>query len=255
VLHSWLMIQDLALALRVQALDRKIASLENEIATLPKYIAEIEKKLDTHRRRLEADRAALAANQRDRKKLEGDIQVHEQKISKLKDQMLQAKTNEQYKAFQNEIAYIEAEIRKAEDRILDLMEQSEPLEKNVKTAEVELNKEQQEVEAEKTRARERTAADKKEHAERQAERASMTGEMDPNFYATYERIRKKTKNTPIADATEGRCDACQIALRPQFFQDLRRGDSIMFCESCGRILTYNPIIDVSTDVETSQQTA
>ena len=249
------MLQDLALALRLQALDRKIASLENEIATLPKHIAEIEKKLESHTRRLEADRAALAANQRDRKKLEGDIQLHEQKVSKLKDQMLQAKTNEQYKAFQNEIAYAEGEVRKCEDKILDLMEQSEPLEKNQKAAEDDLKNEQQQVEGEKTRARERTIVDKKELAALQSERGSIAAQMMPSFYAEYERIRKKTKNHPIADATEGRCDACQITLRPQFFQDLRRGDKIMFCESCGRILTYNPVVDVSPDISASQQIA
>jgi len=249
------MLPDLALALRLQALDRKIASLETEIATLPKHIAEIEKKLETHTRRLEADRAALTANQRDRKKLEGDIQLHEQKLSKLRDQMSAAKTNEQYKAFQHEIAYIEAEIRKAEDKILELMEQAEPLDKNVKAAETALKVEQKDVEAEKTRARERTSVDQKELAEQRGERQTVAGQMDPKFYAEYERVRKKTKNTPIADATEGRCSACQIALRPQFFQDLRRADRVMFCESCGRILTYNPVIDVSSDVAASQQLA
>jgi predicted nucleic acid-binding Zn-ribbon protein len=249
------MLQDLALALRLQALDRKIASLENEIATLPKHIAEIEKRLESHTRRLEMDRAALSANQRDRKRLEGDIQMHQQKISKLRDQMLQAKTNEQYRAFQNEIAYIEAEIRKAEDRILDLMEQSEPLEKNVKAAEAELKTQQQHVEAEKKAARERTTADQNELGQVRQERTKVAAEMTPRFYADYERIRKKTKNTPIADATEGRCDACQIALRPQFFQDLRRGDQIMYCESCGRILTYTPAIDIGSDIAASRQTA
>jgi predicted nucleic acid-binding Zn-ribbon protein len=249
------MLQDLALALRLQALDRKIANLQNEIATLPKHIAEIEKRLESHARRLEAGKAALAANQRDRKKLEGDVQVHQQKVSKLKDQMLEAKTNEQYRAFQHEIEYAEGEVRKAEDKILDLMEQSEPLEKNLKTAEMELKKEQQHVEAEKNRARERTAADQKALAETTAERKSAVGEMDPKIYAHYERIRKKTKGTVVADATDGRCDACQIALRPQFFQDLRRGDQVMFCESCGRMLTYNPIVDIQSDVAASQQTA
>ena len=53
--------------------------------------------------------------------------MHDAQISKLKNQMLGAKTNEQYKAFQNEIAYAEGEIRESEDRILDLMEQSELL--------------------------------------------------------------------------------------------------------------------------------
>ena len=60
-------------------------------------------------------RAALTANQKDRKRLEDDIKVHEQKISKLKDQTLQAKTNEQYRAFQNEIDYAQREIRKCEE--------------------------------------------------------------------------------------------------------------------------------------------
>ena len=67
--------------------------------------------------------------------MEGEIQVHEQKISKLKDQMAQAKTNEQYRAFQNEIDYAKKEIRKAEDRILELMTEAEPLDLNVKRAE------------------------------------------------------------------------------------------------------------------------
>ncbi len=249
------MLQDLALALRLQALDRSLASLETEIATLPKHIAEIEKRLESHTRRLDADRAALAANQRDRKKLEGDVQVQEQKISKLKSQTLEAKTNEQYRAFQNEIAYAEGEIRKTEDKILELMEQSERLEKNAKAAEAALRQESQHVESEKTRARERTAVDQKELAGQRAERKSITDQMDPKLYTHYERIRKKTKGTAIADATDGRCDACQIALRPQFFQDLRRGDQIMFCESCGRILTYNPILDISSDIAASQQTA
>ncbi len=249
------MLQDLALALRLQALDRKIATLENEIATLPKHIAEIEKALETHTRRLEADRAALAANQRDRKKLEGDIQLHEQKISKLRDQMLGAKTNEQYKAFQNEIAYAESETRKAEDKILDRMEQSEALEKNVKAAESSLKEEQQHVEREKTVARERTGVDRTELAANQNDRKAVVAQLTPTFYTEYERIRKKTKNTPIADATDGRCSACQISLRPQFFQDLRRGDKIMQCESCGRFLTFNPVIDVETDLSASRQTA
>ena len=130
------MIPDLLLAIHLQSLDQGIAELEREIAALPKHIAEIERQLDQHLRRLEADRSALSGNQKERKKLESDVQLEEQKISKLKDQMLQAKTNEVYRAFQHEIEFCEKEIRKFEDRILDLMSESEALEKNVRAAEV-----------------------------------------------------------------------------------------------------------------------
>lgn len=249
------MLKDLAFALRLQAVDRKIVSLEAEIATLPKHVAEIEKKLEAHTRQLEKDRAALAANGRDRRQLEGEVQVHQQKISKLRDQSLQAKTNEQYRAFQNEISYAEGEIRKAEDRIIELMERSEALDKNVAVSDVDLKKQTQHVEAEKKIARDRTALDQRQLSEVSAERKSIVAQIEPGFYATYERIRKKTKNTPIADATDGRCEACRISLRPQLFQDLRRGDQILLCESCGRILTYNPIVDVGSDLAASQQTA
>jgi predicted nucleic acid-binding Zn-ribbon protein len=247
--------QDLVLALRLQAIDRKIANLEAEIAALPKHIAEIEKKLEAHARRLDSDRTGLAANQRDRKKLDGEIQIHQQKISKLREQMAGAKNNEQYKAFQNEIAYAEGEIRKAEDRILQLMEQAEPLDSAVKAADTALKAEQKQVEAEKIRARDRSAADGQAVAIHRTERKVVADQMAPDFYKEYERLRKKTKNRPIADATEGRCDLCQMSLRPQFFQDLRRGDKVMYCESCGRILTYNPVVDVAGDASAAKQIA
>src|SRR5437879_12618601 len=110
---------DLRLVVRLQEIDNRLGDLAREIATLPKHVAEIEKKLASHERKLEADRAALLANQKERKKCEGDIQVQEQKISKLKDQMQSAKTNDVFKAFQHEIQFCQKEIRKAEDRILD----------------------------------------------------------------------------------------------------------------------------------------
>src|SRR6185295_11764332 len=166
------MLPDIASAVRLQELDLRLTDLTKEIASLPKHIAEIEKRLESHQRKLEADRAALSANQKDRRKHEGDIQMQEQKISKLKDQMLQAKTNDQYKAFQHEIGFCETEIRRAEDRILDLMAESEALEKNVKTAEGALKVEKAEVEAAKQQARERTEADQRGVNELQATRKS-----------------------------------------------------------------------------------
>src|SRR6266852_8606124 len=234
------MLPDLKLALRLQDIDNRIAELIKEVSSLPKHIAEIEKKLESHERKLEADRAALTANQKDRKRLEGEIQIQQQKISKLKDQMLEAKTNEQYRAFQHEIDYCETEIRRAEDRMLELMGESEPLERNVKTAETALKQEKGQVEAEKQQARERTAGDQKELDQLQAERKRTASQMTPKVMANYERVRKLRRGIAVAEAVDGRCSQCQMALRLQFFQDLRRDEQVMYCESCSRILYYNP---------------
>ncbi len=234
------MVPDLKLVIRLQDLDTRIHSLQAEITSLPKHIAHIEKALESHLRRLEADRAALAANQRERKRLEGEIQTQEQKMSKLRDQMLQAKTNEQYAAFRHEIEYCETEVRKHEDRILELMSEAEPLEQNVKSAETALAKEKQQVEGEKNAARDRSAQDKRQLEELKKERAGIVASVTPAVYSSYQRIRAARKGIAVAEAIEGACSACHMALRLQFFQDLRLADQVMFCESCGRIIYCNP---------------
>ncbi len=238
------MVEEVEQALRVEDADKRLHDLNAEIAALPKRVAAIERQLEAHLRKLEADRAALSANHKERKQRELDVLTHQQKISKLRDQTLQAKTNEQYRAFQHEIEFCETEIRKAEDRTLDLMSEAEPLEAAVKAAEVALAEERKLVDAEKKSALERTAVDKKQLEELTAQRQTLFAAMSPRLRQTYERLRKKHPGGPIvADATDGRCHACQMVLRPQYFQQLKRATEAMFCESCGRILRYAPAVD------------
>src|SRR5258706_7601185 len=190
---------DTHLVIHLQSLDQRMAALDKEVAALPKHVAAIEKTLESHVRKLEADRAALAANQKERKLLEGEIVMLQQKISKLRDQMLGAKTNEQYRAFQHEIEYCEKEIRKHEDRILDLMGESEPLEVNVKKADAALKQEKHQVESEKAHARDATAKDEKLLQELQAEREAAVTALKPAVYSTYVRIRKKWSGAVVAE--------------------------------------------------------
>src|SRR5579885_728253 len=200
------MLPDLQLAVRLQDLDNRVAELTREIAALPKHTHEIEKKLEIHERKLEADRAALSANQKERKQMEGEIQVQEQKISKLRGQMLDA----------------------------------EPLDRNLIAAEAALKQEKSQVEAEKQEARQRTAADQKQLDELQAERKKVVAGMNPNLYRHYERVRRGRRGLAVVEAVDGRCTGCHMAMRLQFFQDLKHSSQVLTCESCGRILYYNP---------------
>lgn len=232
------MLPDVEVAVRLQAIDLRISDLQKEIAALPKYVAEIEKKLSAHERRLEKDRAALAANQKERKRLEIEVQMFEAKITKLRDQMLGAKNNEQYRAFQNEIDFAGKEIKGCEDKVLDLMAESETLDKSVKSAQAALKEERLIVDADKARAEKRTAEDRKRVSELLAERAADAASMTPKAIATYEKIRK-ARGIAVSEAVDGRCSQCHISLRPQFMQELKRGEAIRTCESCGRILYWN----------------
>ncbi len=245
------MAPDIELVIKLQRLDNRITELRREIAALPNHIAEIEKTLTAHQRKLEADQAALAANQKERRKLENDVQALEEKISRLKDQMLEAKTNEQYRAFQKEIDYCENEIRKGEDRILDLMAASEPLEERLADAERELEKEKEHAKREKKAAQEKVEAARKLLEQHRLERQQTAAGLNSRIYSIYERLRKKYHGAVVAEGNGGKCSACNIALRPQFYQDLKRATEPMVCESCGRLLYYNPTADQESEAQLS----
>jgi hypothetical protein len=237
---------DLRGALQLQHLDARATELKREIDSLPKHIAEIERTLASHIRKLEADKAALAANGASRKKLDGDVQTQQQKISKLRDQMMGAKTNEQYRAFQHEISYCEDAIRKAEDQILSLMEAAESLESNVKSSQAALAEEKKSVEAEKAQAKARTAADQEELAKVLAERAETRKTLPAALAKEYDRLRVKHKEGfALAEAKDGMCQACHMIMRPQLWQDVRT-DAIVACENCKRILYYESVTDVDS---------
>lgn len=127
---------------------------------------------------------------------------------------------------------------------------SETLDKNVKAAEVALKEEKQQVEAEKDRARSRTASDQQFLLQVKEERAGLVVALDPKLLQQYERIRKKWNGRAVADATDGRCASCQISMRPQYFQDLKKAEKLLTCESCGRILYYNPPVNLEHEMHT-----
>ena len=237
---------DTHLVIQLQSLDQRISALDREIATLPKHIAAIEKTLEIASAKAGGrSRRPHRQPERIRKKLDGEIQVHQQKISKLRDQMLGAKTNEQYRAFQHEIEFAEKEIRKAEDRILELMGESEALDQNVKTAEAALKEEKSAVEAEKARARERTASDQAELDQLRAERKDASAKLPASVRAMYDKILKKWNGSVIAEAVGGRCAACQLMIRPQHMQDIKRAEALLRpAKTAAWFLYYNPPVHI-----------
>lgn len=219
--------------------DDEIARLEAEIAELPKRVAAIEQKLARTQAQLEAAKKAIADDAAEKRRQETAIQDLQGKISKYREQQLAVKTNEQYKALTHEVQFAEQEIRKHEDRILELMLDSEERERALKAAETELKAETAEIEKEKTSARERTAEDQAQLKDWRARRDQLRTGVADSYLMHYDRLRKSRRNA-LAGVREQICLACNVMLRPQTYNELRSGEMLITCDSCGRILYYDP---------------
>ncbi len=240
----------------LQRADSEIARLKAEIAALPKRVAAIEAKLAGSKAEVEQAQAALKNNDSTRRRHESEIQALQQKISKYRDQQLEVKTNEQYKALAHEIGFAEKEIRSLEDKILEAMVDSEGQEKKLKSAEADLKAETAEIEKEQAEARARTAEDEKQLAEWTSQRARLRSVIDPDVLPHYERV-VKLRGTGLAEVRDDqKCSACHVMLRPQKFNDLRADGQVLTCDSCGRILMYvaSPAAGVPAGQETPAET-
>jgi uncharacterized protein len=233
------MLPDIENLLKLQEADREIRRLQDEIAELPKRVTAIEQKLVGTKAQLEKAQAALKVDEATRRKHETAITDLRGKISKYRDQSLDVKTNDQYKALLHEIQFAEKEIAAIEDKILELMVNADSRDKEVKAAQAELKAETAEIETEKEQARQRTAEDRRLLAEWQGKRDGLRTGIDADLLRHYERV-SKFRGSGISEVRDHKCMACQVMLRPQTYNDVRSGKETVFCDSCQRILYFNP---------------
>jgi predicted nucleic acid-binding Zn-ribbon protein len=242
------MLPDIEKLLELQEADKEIRKLRDEVAALPKRMAVIEQKLAGTKAHLEKVQLAAKADEASRKKFEANIKDLQGKISKYRDQSLDVKTNEQYKAIMNEIQFAEQEVRLNEDRILEVMVNVDAREKDVKAAQAELKAETDAIEKEKEEARKVTAEDQKKLTDWNAKRDALRHGISEDTLRQYERVAK-FRGTGLAEVRDQKCMGCQVMLRPQTYNEVRNGEKVMVCESCSRVYYFNPANEVKPEVE------
>jgi uncharacterized protein len=236
---------DLEKLIVLQGLDVEAKRLREEMTALPKHVAGLEakSKATVGQRAVVVD--LIAKEEVLRRRQELDVKDYQAKIAKVRKQLDQATTTVQVTAFEHEIGFAQAEVSRLEDAELESMERSEGLEAQKALADEAVASDERMLERERGRAAETIAADKAALAEVEKQRAAVRPEIGENALSTYDRI-SKSKGTAVAEALNQKCMACQMMLRPQKWNDLRdraNDETMMTCESCGRLLYYDPARD------------
>jgi predicted nucleic acid-binding Zn-ribbon protein len=226
--------------LELQQVDARIAAVRAEVAALPKEVARIESKLAGSKAAVEAAQAAMKADETARRKHESDIKDQQEKISKYRDQSLKVKTNQEYKALLTEIEHAEGEIRKLEDKILEIMVAADARKEGLKQAEATLKADTAANEKEKEHARQQTAEDEKQLDELNTQRKQLRAGVGEETLTHYDRVLKLRGSVMAAVYEDESCSGCRVRLRPQVFQDVMSNDQIVTCFYCNRILYYVP---------------
>ncbi|HKX31180.1 MAG TPA: C4-type zinc ribbon domain-containing protein [Blastocatellia bacterium] len=151
---------------------------------------------------------------------------------------MKATNEKEYTTAVREIDVARKAIGLLETEVLKLMERTEKLEAQVKERTPEM--ESRRVEVDRQIAEWSAAAEIHQQRlnELTAQRNLRLRALGAEARGTYERLSKMRSGFALAEARDWSCLTCRMKIRPQVFNDIRRGDKIITCENCGRILYF-----------------
>ena len=232
---------ELAQLIALQNADTNIRKLQTEIESIPERRAEIEREFDQRAFEIRGLEQRRDSARHERARLETDVFEQKNRADRADRNLMAAKKPDEYTAAIREADAARKQISALETQILEQMEVFEQAEK-------ELKERAPEVEKLGADMRERFAAfdeqGKRQEQELQlarTERERLLNDLPKPMSALYKRISARIRDgIAVAEARNGACTACYMALRPQVMADVRRGDQVITCDNCNRILYYAP---------------
>mgnify|MGYP001106445530 CR=1 FL=1 len=222
----------------LQEMDKEIAGVQQTLAKLPEELSRVEQVLADLRAAQAVARQELEELGRRRRELEAEVADLEAGILASRQRLMEIKSNIEYKAMLKEIAFKEDQRDQKETLVLELLEKMEAGQQELATLNQRLA-EQEEVLARVTaKVEAETQRLQAQMAELEEKRQNLRQSVPAALLKRYEFIRSRRNGSAIAEVQEGVCLGCHMNILPQQFIDLQKGEEMLQCPHCQRILYW-----------------
>ncbi len=230
------MLPEIEQLLIIQDRDQKITKLNSDIERLPLEEQQAKQRLKSVIESVNSAESEIKGNEVEISKIELDIDTRKDSITKLKNQQLETKKNEEFAAMEHSINNYHNEISKLEDSQLELMEKGEELNTSLKEANDIHAKEQKVVDAELAIIKERKIQFSKKIEELKSDREKIASSIDNDLLDQYNRIFKSKKGVAVSELVNDICSGCHMKVTPTTAGMVRAEKVVSTCDQCGRIL-------------------
>jgi predicted nucleic acid-binding Zn-ribbon protein len=223
----------------LQNTDSNIRRLQAEIESIPKRRAEIEKEFDQRAFEIRDLEKVRDEARTERIRLETEVLEQRTKQERAERNLMSSKKQDEYTAAIREADAARKHISQLETQILEKMEAFEQAESQLKEREPEVARLRTDMETRFKEFEEQTRTQADELAANRAERERIVGTLPKPMSALYNRISARIRDgIAVAEARNGSCTACFMSLRPQVMAEIRRGEEVIICDNCNRILYF-----------------
>ena len=230
------MLPEIEQLLIIQDRDQKITKLNSDIERLPLEEQQAKQRLKSVIESVNSAESEIKGNEVEISKIELDIDTRKDSITKLKNQQLETKKNEEFAAMEHSITNYQDEISQLEDSQLELMEKGEELNNSLEEANDIHAKEQKVVDAELAIIKERKIQFSKKIEELKSDREKIASNIDNDLLDRYNRIFKSKKGVAVSELVNDICSGCHMKVTPTTAGMVRAEKVVSTCDQCGRIL-------------------
>ncbi len=235
------MIAELDKLIELQKTDTNLRRLKRSLETAEERRAGIEQEFEQHAfsiREIQTKRDTLHAKRAD---LEKQIAENKTYLERADRNLKHAQNSKEYETAMRETDALQKQIGAFETQIVEVMEEVEGVEKELEERADEINTLDGKRDAALKEFDAAIAVDKKEFDAETAHRATAFATLPARLASIYDRLAQRSRDgIAVAEVINGSCSACYMQLRPQVQLNVKKGDEIITCESCTRILYIAP---------------
>jgi uncharacterized protein len=221
--------------LRVQEVDSEIIFLRESLRLRPRELDDDRKKVSDRQKAIEDLAAQVKRLKLDGDRREVDVKKADSEIVKLTVVMNQAKSNQEYTIFKEQIKRQEEMRSKAEEEVLGKLSDIDALESNRKVFVERLEQETRSLKKKEAELSVLVKSLQGQLGELEKKHEALVEGIDKEHLKIYERVLARHNNTAMARVDSQICHGCYISVTPQEVNLLLQSQFLQ-CRSCGRIL-------------------
>jgi len=230
--------EDIQYLILIVRKDEEIQSKKKFVKSAPARIARVDSDISRMDNQFTENSAAVAALEVENKGLLNKVREQNENIAKKKILLLQVHDNKEYKAMKHEIEFLENQVDEEEERILVIMDQMVVRVKDLEEIKKKIANEKGALLEEKRKLEEETALDMEVLRKLEEDKSKILPSLSGKVQRLYERIKEAKGDSGVANLLGDVCQGCHSRVPPQKAHEIRRNDSIIMCEVCGRILVF-----------------
>jgi len=237
----------------LQNLDTTIRKLEKDQEAIPERRAEIEREFDQRAFEIRALENRRDEAKHARARLEIEVIEQRGRAERAERNLMSSKRQDEYTAAIREADAARKQISALETQILEQMEQLDQTQAALSERADEIATLNSDREARLKAFDDETGTIAERLVTARKEREEVFANLPKPISNLYSRIKARIRDgVAVAEARNRSCTACFMSLRPQVMAEIRRGEDIITCDNCGRILYYVPTESIKADAAAPQ---